>query len=156
MERHVKDRKSAVMAAIDDNWRQFRNSLDRLVSGDMSTPGVLDEMSVSDVVGHVTTWEWELVTALDHGRIEPVGDIDRFDETAMQRKKGIGPRRIVEEMEQVHRALRDQLAKAPSAYFEPDDPFRDLIDSCTVLHYQEHGTHIRVWAAGRSLASPGN
>ena len=149
----MKDRKSAVMAAIDDNWRQFRDSLDRLVSSDMSTPGVVDDMSVSDVVGHITTWEWELVSALDRGRIEPVGDIKRFNENAAQRKKGAGARRVVEDMERTHRSLRDELAKAPTAYFEPDDPFREMIDSCTVLHYQEHGTHIRIWAASNSLAS---
>ena len=152
----MKDRKSAVMAAIDDNWRHFRNSLDRLVSGDMSTSGVVDDMSVADIVGHVTTWEWELVTALDRGHIEPVGDLDWFNENALKRKKGTGARRIVEDMERVHRALRDELAKAPTAYFEPDDPFRELIDSCTVLHYQEHGAHIRVWAAESSLASTRN
>ena len=152
----MKDRKSAVMAAIDDNWRQFRNSLDRLVSGDMSTPGVLDDMSVADIVGHVTTWEWELVTALDRGHIEPVGDIDEFNKKATRSKRGAGARRIVEDMERVHRSLRDELAKAPSAYFEPDDPFRELIDSCTVLHYQEHGTHIRNWAASNSPAAARN
>ena len=31
----MKDRKNAVLAAIDDNWRQFRTSLDRLRSEDM-------------------------------------------------------------------------------------------------------------------------
>ena len=144
------------MAAIDDNWRQFRDSLDRLVSSDMLTPGVRDDMSVADVVGHVTTWEWELVTALDRRRIEPVGDTKSFSDRAILRKKGTGPRRIIEDMERVHRSLRDELAKAPSAYFEPDDPFREMIDRCTVLHYQEHGTHIRVWAANSSLASTRN
>ncbi len=149
----MKDRKSAVMAAIDDNWRQFRNSLDRLVSDDMSTIGVLEEMSVSDIVGHVTTWEWELVTALDRGRIEPVGDVDGFNAAATRRKRGTEPRQAIEDMEEVHRSLRDELAKAPTAYFEPFDPFRELIDSCTVLHYQEHGAQIRIWAADNSMAS---
>ena len=144
------------MAAIDDNWRQFRDSLDRLVSSDMLTPGVQDDMSVADVVGHVTTWEWELVTALDRRHIEPVGDFKNFSDKAILRKKGTGARRIIEDMERVHRALRDELAKAPSAYFEPDDPFREMIDRCTVLHYQEHGTHIRVWATSSSLASTRN
>ena len=64
----MKDRKSAVLAAIDDNWRQFRKSLDQLVSDDMSKPGVLEQQSVTDVVGHITTWEWELVSALDSGQ----------------------------------------------------------------------------------------
>ncbi|MEE8046769.1 MAG: hypothetical protein V3T49_08015, partial [Dehalococcoidia bacterium] len=101
-----------------------------------------------------TTWEWELVTSLDRARIEPVGDIDRFNERAAARKHGNDPRRTVEEMEQVHRSLRDQLAKAPTAYFEPFDPFREMIDACTVLHYQEHGSQIRIWASDNSLASP--
>ncbi len=135
------------MAAIDDSWRQFRDSLDRLASGDMETPGVVGETSVSDVVGHITTWEWELVSALDRGYIEPVGDVKRFSDEAVNRKRGTEARRVLEDMERVHRSLRDSLAKAPTAYFEPDDPFRELIDSCTVLHYQEHGTEIRVWAA---------
>ena len=56
----MKDRKSAVLAAIDDSWRQFRNSLNRLVSEDMAKPGVLEKQSVADIVGHITTWEWEL------------------------------------------------------------------------------------------------
>jgi hypothetical protein len=144
------------MAAIDDNWRQFRDSLNRLVSSDMLTPGAHDDMSVADVVGHVTTWEWELVTALDRRHIEPVGNVKNFSAKAILRKKGTGARRIIEDMERVHRALRDELAKAPSAYFEPDDPFREMIDRCTVLHYQEHGTHIRVWAASSSPASTRN
>ena len=149
----MKDRKIAVLAAIDDNWRQFRKSLDRLVSEDMTKPGVIDEQSVADIVGHITTWEWELVTSLDRAMIEPVGDIDRFNKIATDRKRGNDPRRTVEEMEQVHRSLRDQLAKAPTAYFEPFDPFREMIDSCTVLHYQEHGSQIRIWASKNSPES---
>jgi len=146
----MKDRKSAVLAAIDDNWRQFRNSLDRLVSEDLSKPGVLGDQSVTDIVGHITSWEWELVTSLARGTVEPVGDIDQFNEREKLRKQGTEPRETVEDMDKVHRSLRDQLAKAPSAYFEPFDPFRELIDSCTVLHYQEHGSEIRIWASKNS------
>jgi hypothetical protein len=152
----VKERKSAVLAAIDESWRQFRDSLDRLVSEDLSEPDVLEGKSVTDIVGHVTTWEWELVTSLDRGHVEPVGDVDLFNAKAAERKKDNEPRQAVEEMEQVHRSLRDQLAKAPSAYFEPFDPFREMIDSCTVLHYQEHGSQIRIWAANKSLSSTGS
>ena len=53
----MKDRKSAVLAAIDDNWRQLRNSLDRLVVEDMAKPGVYGGQSVADIIGHITTWE---------------------------------------------------------------------------------------------------
>jgi hypothetical protein len=120
----------------------------------MAKPGVLESQSVTDIVGHITTWEWELVTSLDRGSIEPVGNIDRFNANAADQKKGNTPRQTVEEMEQVHRSLRDQLAKAPTAYFEPYDPVREMIDSCTVLHYQEHGSQIRIWASKFSLASP--
>ncbi|HCI85675.1 MAG TPA: hypothetical protein DHV68_02390 [Dehalococcoidia bacterium] len=146
----MKDRKSAVLAAIDDNWRQFRDSLDQLVSEDMSVSGVLEGQSVTDIVGHVTSWEWQLATALDKGRIEPVGNVDVFNESENERKKGNLPRETLQEMDNVHRELRDQLAKAPSAYYEPFDTFREMIDSCTVLHYQEHGTHIRIWAGKHS------
>ena len=66
----MKDRTNAVLTAIDDNWRQFRTSLDRLRS---------EDMSVNDIIGHVTSWEWELVNSLDRRTIEPVGDIDRFN-----------------------------------------------------------------------------
>ena len=147
----MKDRKSAVLAAIDENWRQFRTSLDRLVSEDMSKPGVLSDLAVTDIVGHVTTWEWELVNALDRNRIEPIIDNDEFSKSAIRSKKGRTTRQIIEDMEQIHRSLRDQLAKAPNTYFEPSEPFREFIDSCTVLHYQEHGSQIRVWGSEHSL-----
>ena len=150
-EKNVKDRKSAVLAAIDENWRQFRTSLDRLVSEDMCKAGVLSDLAVTDIVGHVTTWEWELVNALDRNRIEPISDIDEFNKNAIQNKKGRTPRQIIEDMEQIHRSLRDQLAKTPNAYFEPNEPFRKFIDSCTVLHYQEHGSQIRIWGSEHSL-----
>jgi hypothetical protein len=150
----LKDRKSAVLAAIDDNWRQFRKSLDQLVSEDMSKPGVLDQQSVTDIIGHITTWEWELVSSLDRGRIELLGDVDHFNEQAAKRKANNDSRQTVEEMEQVHRSLRDQLAKASTACFEPFDLFREMIESCTVLHYQEHGSHIRIWASKNSMAPP--
>ena len=94
-EKNVKDRKSAVLAAIDDSWRQFRASLDRLVSEDMSKPGVSRDLAVTDIVGHVTTWEWELVNALDRNRIEPISDIDEFNRNATQNKKGRTPRLII-------------------------------------------------------------
>ncbi|NQW20800.1 MAG: hypothetical protein HQ477_08805 [Chloroflexi bacterium] len=148
----MKDRKRAVLAAIDDNWRQFRDSLDRLVSEDMSVTGALENMSVNDIVGHVTTWESELVNSLDRRTIENIDDIHRFNQQETFRKKGNAPRQTIEEMDNVHRSLRDQLTKAPSTYFEPLDPFRKLIDSCTVLHYQEHGAQIRIWAAKNSHA----
>jgi len=95
----LKDRKNAVLAAIDDNWRQFRGSLDRLISEDMSKPGVQPDRSVIDIVGHVTSWEWELVTALDRYRIEPVGNIDQFNERELLRKNGTEARETIEEME---------------------------------------------------------
>lgn len=144
------------MAAIDDSWRQFRNSLNKLVTEDMSKAGVHEDLSVADIIGHVTTWEWELITSLDRGSIEPVANVEQFNATAAERKKNTEPRQIVEDMEKAHRSLRDELAKAPSAYFEPDDPFRDMIDSCTVLHYQDHGAQIRIWAAKHSVASARN
>jgi hypothetical protein len=150
---NMKDRKNAVLAAIDDNWRQFRNSLDRLVSEDMSIAGVHDEMSLNDIVGHVTSWEWELVNSLDRKTIEPIADVDRFNAQESLRKKDNTTRQTLQQMEEVHRSLRDQLTKTPSAYFETFDPFRELIDSCTVLHYQEHGTQIRIWASKNSHAS---
>ena len=149
----MKDRKNAILAAIDDNWRQFRNSLDRLLSEDMSITGVHDGMSLNDIVGHVTSWEWELVNSLDRKTIEPIADVDRFNAQQSLRKKDNAPRQTLEQMEEVHRSLRDQLSKAPSAYFEPLDPFREMIDSCTVLHYQEHGTQIRIWASKNSPSS---
>ena len=92
------------------------------------------------------------MSALDRDQIEPVGDVDHFNEQAAKRKAHNDSRKTVEEMEQVHRSLRDQLAKAQSAYFEPLKPFRDMIDSCTVLHYQEHGSQIRIWASKHSIA----
>jgi hypothetical protein len=75
----MKDRTNAVLTAIDDKWRQFRTSLYRLRSEDMSVVSVHDGMSVNDIIGHVTSWEWELVNSLDRRTIEPVGDIDRFN-----------------------------------------------------------------------------
>jgi len=141
----MKDRKSAVLAAIDDNWRHFRDSLDQLISEDMLVPEVTSEHSVADIVGHVTYWESELVSALGRGSFEQIYNIDHVNNDAMERKKHNLPRETVQEMDKVHRELRDMLSTTPRSYFEPDEIAREMIDSCTVLHYQEHGTQIRIW-----------
>lgn len=61
----MEDLKNAILAATDDNWREFLNSLDRLLGQDISITGVHDEMSLNDIVGHVTSWEYEMVISLN-------------------------------------------------------------------------------------------
>ena len=141
--------KEAVIAAVDDAWRDLRRSLSPLTAADMDIPGVCGEWSVKDVLGHVTTWEAELIQSLAMGRALPSLAVDAFNQAAAVLKRRLSHRELMEQLEETHRSLRDALNGTPSSYFEPGESLREKIDADSVLHYDEHAAQIRAWLKGR-------
>ncbi len=143
------DIKSQVLAAIDDNWRGLRKALAPLTSADMDAPGVSGPWSVKDILGHITTWENEVMRALRGEQRTYSPNIDAFNDLDVRRKSKLTPREVMAELEDVHRALRDALASAPESHFKFGTSLRKTIDEDTVLHYQEHVRDVRQWARKR-------
>jgi uncharacterized damage-inducible protein DinB len=145
------DIKAQVLAAIDDNWRGLRKALAPLTSADMEAPGVSGSWSVKDILGHITTWENEVIRALRGEQRTYSPNVDAFNELDVRRKSKLPPREVMVEFEDVHRALREALGHAPETHFKFGTSLRKTIDEDTVLHYQEHVRDVRLWARKRKL-----
>ncbi len=151
------DVKAAVIAAIDDSWREFRRSLSSLTTQDMDTPGVSGAWSAKDILGHITTWEAHVVRTLELGRADTVPgfDIDRFNADEVSARSHIASRDILVQMEETHRSLRDALAAAPASHFGHGSSLRRTIDADTVEHYEEHVRDIKKWVRSRRASREG-
>jgi hypothetical protein len=140
------DVKAAVIAAIDESWRDLRRTLSTLNSAGMEKPGVNGDWSIKDLLGHISTWEMELLAVLSSGIQARYPDLDGFNAREVKSKESLSARDILIRLEDTHRALRDALIAAPAAYFEHGSPIRKSIDEDTVNHYEEHLMQIKTWA----------
>jgi hypothetical protein len=140
------DTKPTVIAAIDDSWKELRRALGSLSAADMEAPGVTGDWTPKDVLGHITTWEAELLAVVASGQQKSYPDLDGFNQQAVKSKRKLDAREVLAQLEETHRALRDGLAAAPAAYFEKSHPVRRSVDADTVEHYDEHVRSLREWA----------
>ncbi|MSQ09162.1 MAG: ClbS/DfsB family four-helix bundle protein [Dehalococcoidia bacterium] len=145
------DVKVAVIAAIDDSWREFRRVLTSLNAQEMDTPGLAGAWSAKDILGHITTWEEHVIRSLAFGRNEttPGFDLNRFNADEVTAMSHLSSRDILVKMEETHRSLRDALAAAPPSHFEYGSPMRGTIDADTAAHYDEHARDIKKWVRNR-------
>ena len=149
------DVKAAVIAAIDDSWREFRRALASLNTQEMDTAGVSGAWSAKDILGHITTWEAHVIRSLELGRVATVPgfDLDRFNADEVGSRSHLAGRDILVQMEETHRSLRDALAAAPASHFGHGSSLRRTIDADTVEHYEEHARDIKKWVRSRQAGS---
>jgi len=141
--------KPAVIAAIDDSWKELRRTLGSLRAADMEASGVTGDWTPKDVLGHIATWEAELLAVVASGQQKSYPDLDGFNQRAVSSKRKLDAREVLAQLEDAHRALRDGLAAAPATYFEKSHPVRRSIDADTVEHYDEHARSVREWVRSR-------
>ena len=150
--------KEEILAAFHDSWKSFKAAIEPLTSQDMEQPGACGHWSAKDVVGHVASWETELtrrlLTGEDAGPGDPDFDVETFNDLERRRKSRFTVTEQIMELDLSHRALRRALADAPESYFAPGSKSRRQIDANTTLHYLEHASQIRRWAAAQSDAKP--
>lgn len=140
--------KSEVIAAVEDTWRTFRDSFERLTTGDLEVSGVAGEWSIKDVVGHVAAWDLALaraLTARDPGQELSDRQIDAFNRQQSTRRAKRTVAEVLTELEEARRTLRDALQSAPDEAFTRGTDWRLRIDTWSVFHHQEHAAEVKVW-----------
>ena len=140
--------KSEVIAAVEDTWRAFRDSFERLTTTDLEVGGVTGDWSIKDVVGHVAAWDLALariVAASDLGPEPTDGQIETFNRQQSARRSRKTVAEVLTELEEARRTLRDALQAAPESAFIHGSDWRRRIDTFSVLHHQEHAAEIKTW-----------
>lgn len=140
--------KAEIIAAVEDTWRSFRDSFERLTTTDLEVPGVSGEWSIKDVVGHVAAWDLALARLLagrDPGPELSDRQVETFNRQQSSRRSKKTVAEVLTELEEARRTLRDALQATHDGSFVQGSDWRRRIDTYSVFHHQEHAADIKIW-----------
>jgi hypothetical protein len=142
-----------LLARLEKEWREFRESYVGLSETELLKPGVTGEWSVRDIIAHVTTWEEETLKHLPgtlRGEKHPrysvkYGGIHAFNALMTANKKNYFLSEVFHQQEQVHGRLLEFLESVPEEYLDSRTRFRHRLRMDTYSHYPKHARAIRKW-----------
>ncbi len=139
-----------VVRQIDGAWRELQSALADVPGDRMEEPGVVGSWSTKDLLGHVTTWEAEMMAnvqrVVDGIEMRGYRDIDAFNADASAAKRAMSVEDLRQELSQVHgETVRFVSALSDELLGREEVEWRIRID--TFAHYREHAEHIRIWLA---------
>jgi len=149
--------KSDLERELERGWVVLRSLAEEIPEGELEKPGVVEEWSMKDLLGHIGFWSQhaaDSLSAVNAGRSEDIvfGEGENwFDdwnarEYAVRKDRSFPEIRVewLQGHENARAALvaasEEDLAKKHGEY----DPQRSF-PADTFLHYQEHAEHIRSW-----------
>ena len=147
--------KTKVLNNIKDGWMRLQSILDFIPEGSMEDPGVIDEWSVKDIIGHITTWEDIIIDIMraklsDGEYIRPYKDLNDFNLQEVEMKKPLPLEEIKGKFLQSHEDLIKFLNDLPEYVFEASSESVRVITVESLNHYQEHAQDIEKWLHSRS------
>lgn len=145
-----------LLKQIDRRWVAFQNAYAGLSEAQMTTPGVVGDWSVKDILAHITTWEEE---ALEHlpaileGRRPPrysvkYGGIDAFNALRTEEKRALSLPDVLRQLEETHQRLIAYVEGAPDEALTGETRFRRRLRLDTYSHYPLHTKMIEAWRRG--------
>ncbi len=145
-----------VMRQIDGSWRELQSALADVPGDRMEEPGVVGLWSTKDLLGHVTTWEAEMMAnvqrVMDGLEMKPYPDIDAFNADASAAKRSMSVEDHRQELSKVHgETVRFVSALSDELLGRDEVEWRIRID--TFAHYREHAEQIRRWLAPEPRSS---
>ena len=119
----------------------------------MSTPGVVGDWSVRDIIAHISTWEEECLKALPiilEGKRLPrysdlYGGINAFNAQMTEKYRLISLDEVLKRRDATHQRLLNYIRKAPQEQITAETRFRRRIRYDSYSHYPEHTEAILAW-----------
>jgi hypothetical protein len=136
---------SALIARIDDSWREFLASLDDIPDERLEEPGAVGEWSLKNLFGHIGYWDDLALRNADAalaGQSASFDDWEELNEADHAARRG---RTLPEEraaMHQAHAALLERLEGIAGIEAAMID---EAIKGASYEHYDEHTIDVRDW-----------
>jgi uncharacterized damage-inducible protein DinB len=153
--------KSEVITDLRAARATLRQAIDGLSADQMLRPGAVGIWSVKDVLGHLVSWEAELVTALARleqyqqrpPRIIEIEDIDEWNAEQYSQNAPRALDSILEDFEGVHKHLIQALEALDDRTLDDNqrfswmegEPLSYLVAENAIWHEEEHADDIRQW-----------
>ena len=95
-----------VVGLIDGSWRELQSALAEVPGDRMKEPGAGGSWSTKDLLGHVTTWEAEMMAnvqcVIDGLEMKRYPEIDAFNADASAAKRAMSVKDLRRELSKVH------------------------------------------------------
>jgi len=149
--------KADVLKSLDHSWNELRELIDSMSEPEMVEPGVVDDWSIKDLLGHMAFWADRAVTTLAEVKAgrgaavpgpETETELDEWNAREFAAREGKNLAQLREEWERAHEAARAAIEAFPEEKL--DEPFKDhtvvfSFGADTFAHYQEHAAQISAW-----------
>lgn len=158
-----------LLAVVEDSWRQLDAALEGLDAVAMMEPGVVEQWSVKDLLGHVTTWEQVALRNVEQTRRgeTPAGlggiDVDDYNAAEAAARRDQSLEQVRQESTETRKRLRAAIASIGDAEWDAVYGEGDRAAPLGVwvgrslggpdgpgTHAAEHAAHIRAWRAQRA------
>lgn len=143
-----------LLQRIDTAWSALQASYRGLSDDQLTTPGVVEDWSIKDILAHITTWEEE---ALHHlptvmagqrpPRYAATGGIDAFNARKSEENWQRSLAEVLQRHEDVHQQIIAFVVATPEEFIRTDTRFRHRLRLETYGHYSLHTAAIEAWLA---------
>lgn len=142
---------------LERHWAELRSVIESVPDEEIAQPGVVEEWSVKDIVGHIAFWAERgaaTLRASNAGSLEGLiwgeGEtwVDDWNKRESQARKDKPCTEIRGEWLKAHESAREALEAATDDTLNA--PFRgntvaDFYVGDTYTHYKEHAEQIKAW-----------
>ncbi|HKZ71248.1 MAG TPA: ClbS/DfsB family four-helix bundle protein [Anaerolineales bacterium] len=158
--------KSELISTLEASRKTLLVTIDGLSDEEMTTPGVMGDWSVKDLLSHITAWEAELVTMLAQarqGKKPPFADVSPSQTDALNAQwrnetKDRPLERVLADFHGVRKqtvkqveSFSDEELNDPKLYkWLKDSPLWKWIANETFEHEAEHAEQIIQWREERN------
>ena len=140
------------MEQIGQAWERWRSVLAEVPPERIDEVGVVEKWSVKDLIGHVATWDGELIGAI--GSYLETGDVsalafvgvDELNERTVSAKRGTQLSDLLADMDRAHETAVGMVGDLREEVLAVEE-VRRRIGADTFFHYDEHAAHVREWLA---------
>jgi uncharacterized protein (TIGR03083 family) len=132
---------SELLPLIDQAWRHFYRVMERVPPERMNEPGVCDEWSVKDLIGHVAFWDGQVIDDIDGyvARRPPLKNPwNAWNAEEAAKRADLSLDELSVELSETHERMLARLSNVTEI-----DP--EMIADDTWEHYAEHAAEIERW-----------
>ncbi len=141
-----------VLDRINIEWINLQGAIENVPNDQLEGPSVVGTWSAKDMMGHITTWEVEVLNNVERfldpkiGEMRSYPDPDGFNERTLGEKGEIPLIDIQRDLWETHSRLLKFLQDLPGSAFTRDEVNRRIrLD--TYEHYAEHAESFRDFVA---------
>ncbi len=149
--------KAEFLEQANEEWRKLMSTAEQLSDEEKLLPGAVGHWSVKEMLGHVATWDTELVKVVDRfrrsGEETDYGDdaeVDRLNQAEVEKQRDLSFEQLGGLLHESHDQLMQFLQGLPEEAFDSDTYTGDWIATDSGGHYHEHREDVERWRDSRA------